>query len=99
MLQFLAGFALGAWAVTWYHKSKGVESIEHRMAEVQVRLNTLVGEARRVVDEARKGVEDRLPGGEPRPKKRPQKNRWQKNLHPRSSLVRKNLAPQQPTSR
>ncbi len=65
MLQFLAGFALGAWAVTWYHKSKGVESIEHRMAEVQVRLNTLVGEARRVVDEARKGVEDRLPGGEP----------------------------------
>ena len=65
MLQFVVGFALGAWATVWYQKSRGNQNLEHRMAEVQVRLNTLVGEARRVVDEARKGVEDRLPGGEP----------------------------------
>jgi hypothetical protein len=65
MLQFVVGFALGAWATVWYQKSRGNQNLEHRMAEVQVRLNTLVGEARRVVDEVRKGVEDRFPAEEP----------------------------------
>lgn len=64
MLQFVIGFALGAWAAAWYQRSKGDQNIEQRMAEVQIRLNTLVGEARRVVEEVRKGVEDRLPSEE-----------------------------------
>ena len=64
MLQFVIGFALGAWAAAWYQRSKGNQNLEQRMAEVQIRLNTLVGEARRVVEEVRKGVEDRLPSEE-----------------------------------
>ena len=64
MLQFVIGFAVGAWATAWYQRSKGNQNLEQRMAEVQIRLNTLVGEARRVVEEVRKGVEDRLPSEE-----------------------------------
>ena len=64
MLQFVIGFALGAWAAAWYQRSKGNQNLEQRMAEVQIRLNTLVGDARRVVEEVRKGVEDRLPSEE-----------------------------------
>ena len=64
MLQFVIGFAVGAWAAAWYQRSKGDQNLEQRMAEVQIRLNTLVGEARRVVEEVRKGVEDKLPSEE-----------------------------------
>lgn len=64
MLQFVIGFALGAWATAWYQRSKGNQNLEQRMAEVQIRLNALVGEARRVVEEVRKGVEDRIPSEE-----------------------------------
>lgn len=67
MLQFVIGFALGAWATAWYQRSKGNQNLEQRMAEVQIRLNALVGEARRVVEEVRKGVEDRIPGEEQPP--------------------------------
>ena len=64
MLQFVIGFALGAWLTAWYQKSKGNQHLDQRMAEIQIRLNTLAGEARRVVEEVRKGVEDRMPGEE-----------------------------------
>lgn len=64
MLQFLVGVALGAWATAWYKRAAGDENLEHRMAEIQARVNTLVGEARRVVDDVRKGVEDQFPGEE-----------------------------------
>ena len=71
MLQFVIGFALGAWATAWYQRSKGNQNLEQRMAEVQIRLNALVGEARRVVDEVRKGVEDRIPSEEQPPEEDP----------------------------